>query len=190
MKFKFKFDRYFFGFVCCFWFIFQCFFLFCLCDTRNKSWLEDHIWHFNKSLSTSETWFSNQRKKNDKTWHRSSFSGQWELFSYWLYLALTNKNPPEVTCGQSKIFCTFIIGDVVTFPQAPHQIPVIYSAWSNDTKSAFFPYKSIPTLYYAIDYNQQLTSSCHHSSSHTSHTLSDWHLSDHWSIVLLLHHCC
>ena len=49
-----------------FWFIFQCFFLFCLCDTRNKSWLEDHIWHFNKSLSTSETWFSNQRKKTTK----------------------------------------------------------------------------------------------------------------------------
>lgn len=49
-----------------FWFIFQCFFLFCLCDTRNKSWLEDHTWHFNKCLSTSETWFSNQRKKTAK----------------------------------------------------------------------------------------------------------------------------
>ena len=49
-----------------FWFIFQCFFLFCLCDIRNKSWLEDHTWHFNKCLSTSETWFSNQRKKTAK----------------------------------------------------------------------------------------------------------------------------
>ena len=51
-------------------------------------------------------------------------------------------------------------------------------------------YQSIPTVYYPIDYNQQLSLSCRPSSSQTSHMLLVWHLSDHWSIVLLLHLCC
>ena len=95
-----------------------------------------------------EACFSNKRIKNDKTWHWSRsavecFSRQWELFSYWLHLALTNKNPPEVTCRQSKIFSSFVDG-VITFISWAQQSPAIFLRDRSNGSISFFSLKVSP----------------------------------------------